>query len=41
MTFASISAGWYHTCGLLDDQNGQLAGKAVCWGAENNLDADG
>lgn len=41
MTFASISAGWYHTCGLLDGQNGQLVGKVVCWGAENNLDADG
>lgn len=41
MTFASISAGWYHACGLLDGRNGQLAGKAVCWGAENNLDENG
>ena len=40
MTFASISAGWYHACGLLDGQNGQIAGTPVCWGAENDLDAD-
>ncbi|MCY4474178.1 MAG: hypothetical protein OXC83_01940 [Chloroflexi bacterium] len=41
MTFSSISAGWYHTCGLLDSQNGQAAGTAVCWGAINDVDADG
>ena len=31
-TFASVHAGWYHTCGILDGQNGQTAGQALCWG---------
>ena len=34
-TFSSVSAGMYHTCGLLDGQNSQTAGRAVCWGAED------
>ena len=40
-TFARISVGLYHGCGLLDAQNGQIAGRAVCWGAENDLDENG
>ena len=37
-TFSSISAGWYHTCGILDGQGEQTAGRMACWGAENILD---
>ena len=32
MTFASISSGNYHNCGILDGQNGQAAGLLHCWG---------
>ena len=39
-TFSRISVGLYHGCGLLDGQNGQSAGQAVCWGAQNDLDAN-
>ena len=34
MTFASISSGNYHNCGILDGQNGQAAGLLHCWGAD-------
>ena len=37
-TFSQLSVGLYHGCGLLDAQDGQSARRAVCWGADNNLD---
>ena len=32
-TFAAISAGTFHTCGILDGQNTQTAGRLRCWGS--------
>ena len=37
-TFAKISAGLYHACGLLDEGNAERVGTAVCWGSENPVD---
>lgn len=34
-TFAQISVGFYHGCGILDGQNGQTAGTVKCWGGRN------
>ena len=31
-TFARISAGFYHNCGILDGQNDQAEGTVRCWG---------
>ena len=39
--FTKISSGVYHTCGLLDEQNEEGAGTAVCWGGQNNVDENG
>ena len=39
-TFSSISAGFYHSCGLLDTQNSQSDGTAVCWGADGDPTAN-
>ncbi len=33
-TFSDIVAAQYHTCAILDGQNGQIEGDIVCWGAE-------
>ena len=37
-TFNRIIAAQYHTCGILDGQNGQAEGEVVCWGAEFTAD---
>ena len=34
-TFSEVSAGDYHSCVILDGQNGQTAGTVQCWGAQN------
>ena len=34
-TFAEVFAGQYFTCGLLDGQAGQTAGRLHCWGEQN------
>ena len=33
-TFSDVTAGEFHSCGILDGQNGQTEGEIVCWGAE-------
>ena len=33
-TFSEVVATRYHTCAILDGQNGQVEGDVVCWGAE-------
>ena len=33
-TFSDVTAGQFHSCGILDGQNGQTEGEIVCWGAE-------
>ena len=40
-TFNSVSADYFHTCGILDGQTeGQTAGKVLCWGHNSNGQAD-
>ena len=34
VTFAKLSAGRFHSCGILDDRNGDLSGTLACWGSE-------
>ena len=34
-TFSEVSAGHFHSCGILDGQNGQTAGTVQCWGGQN------
>ena len=38
-TFSEIIVGLFHTCGILDHQNGQTEGEVVCWGAEFDYDS--
>lgn len=33
-TFSDVVSARYHTCAILDGQNGQVEGDVVCWGAE-------
>ncbi len=33
-TFSDVVSAEYHTCAILDGQNGQIEGDIVCWGAE-------
>ena len=36
-TFKSVTAGYFHSCGLLDGQtNGQTEGSVICWGDKQN-----
>ena len=34
-SFSQITAGLSHTCGLLNGQNQQVAGRAICWGNDS------
>ena len=40
-TFSVVSAGWHHSCGLLDGQGTQVRGRVVCWGGQNTPAARG
>ncbi len=33
-TFSEVVSSHYHTCAILDGQNGQIEGDVICWGAE-------
>ena len=36
--FASLTAGDLHNCGILNGENGQSAGRMICWGLEIPVD---